>query len=48
MVLETAIDGFADAIVTFHVRDFTPRAARFQCSVMRPGEVLRGSASDTE
>jgi predicted nucleic acid-binding protein len=41
MVLETAINGHADAIVTFNVRDFRPVAARFRCSVMRPGEIVR-------
>jgi putative PIN family toxin of toxin-antitoxin system len=33
MVLETAINGRADAIVTFNERDFRPVAARFRCSV---------------
>jgi putative PIN family toxin of toxin-antitoxin system len=43
MVLETAINGRADAIVTFNDRDFRPVAARFLCSVLRPGVViLRG------
>jgi len=37
MVLETAINGRADAIVTFNDRDFRPVAARFRCSVVRPG-----------
>jgi putative PIN family toxin of toxin-antitoxin system len=41
MVLETAINGFADAIVTFNERDFRPVAARFRCSVVRPGQVVR-------
>jgi putative PIN family toxin of toxin-antitoxin system len=40
MVLETAINGDADAIITFNVRDFRPAAARFWCSVIRPGEAL--------
>ena len=39
MVLETAINGRADAIVTFNVRDFAPAAARFHCSAVKPGEV---------
>jgi len=38
MVLETAINGYADAIVTFNDRDFRPVAARFRCSVVRPWE----------
>lgn len=41
MVLETAINGHADAIVTFNERDFNPIAAKFGCLVMRPGECLR-------
>ena len=48
MVLETAINGRADAIVTFNDRDFRPVAARFRCSVVRPGEVIRGLAEETE
>ena len=39
MVLETAINGRADAIVTFNVRDFAPAAARFHCSAVKPVEV---------
>jgi predicted nucleic acid-binding protein len=35
MVLETAINGRADAIVTFNDRHFRPVAARFRCSVLR-------------
>ena len=41
MVLETAVNGQADAIVTFNERDFNPVAARFGCRVMRPGEFLQ-------
>jgi putative PIN family toxin of toxin-antitoxin system len=41
MVLETAVNGQADAIVTFNQRHFNPVAARFGCQVMRPGELLR-------
>ncbi|PYU01971.1 MAG: hypothetical protein DMG34_17280 [Acidobacteria bacterium] len=37
MVLETAMNGRADAIVTFNERDFRPVAARFRSSVVRPG-----------
>src|SRR5580700_6328765 len=36
MVLETAVNGQAHAIVTFNERDFNPVAARFGCRVMRP------------
>jgi len=48
MVLETAINGRADAIVTFNDLDFRPVAARFRCSVVRPGEVVRGLAKEAE
>ena len=41
MVLETAVNGQAHAIVTFNERDFNPVAAQFGCLVMRPGEFLR-------
>jgi hypothetical protein len=41
IVLETAVNGNADAIVTFNQPDFNPEAARFGCQVMRPGELLR-------
>lgn len=46
MVLETAVNGQAHAIVTFNQRDFNPVAAEFGCLVMRPGEFLRGLAND--
>jgi putative PIN family toxin of toxin-antitoxin system len=46
MVLETAVNGQADAIVTFNQRDFNPVAARFGCQVMRPGEILRVIGND--
>jgi predicted nucleic acid-binding protein len=48
MVLETAINGRADAIVTFNDRDFRPAARRFRCSVLRPVEVVRRLAEETE
>ena len=48
MVLETAIDGRADAIVTFNERDFRLAAARFRCSVVRPGKVILGLVEETE
>jgi putative PIN family toxin of toxin-antitoxin system len=41
MVLETAINGHADAIVTFNERHFKPVAAEFGCRVMRLGQFLR-------
>jgi putative PIN family toxin of toxin-antitoxin system len=40
MVLETAINGQARAIITFNERDFLPFAAQFNCRAMRPGEFL--------
>jgi len=46
MVLETAINGRADAIVTFNERDFRPVASRFRCLVVRPGEIVRTLAKE--
>jgi len=40
MVLEAAINGRADAIVTFNAKDFEPAASRFGLSVLRPADVL--------
>jgi putative PIN family toxin of toxin-antitoxin system len=40
MVLETAINGRADALVTFNVRDFASAAAMFGLRVKLPGEIL--------
>lgn len=48
MVLETAVNGRADAIVTFNDRDFRPVAARFRCAVLRPGEIVRRLAEEAE
>jgi putative PIN family toxin of toxin-antitoxin system len=48
MVLETAVNGQAAAIVTFNERDFNPVAARFGCPVMRPGGFLRTLAGETD
>ncbi|MES1201398.1 MAG: putative toxin-antitoxin system toxin component, PIN family [Pseudomonadota bacterium] len=39
-VLETAINGRADAIVTHNVRDFAP-AQRFGIGIKRPQEILK-------
>jgi predicted nucleic acid-binding protein len=47
MVLETAVNGQAHAIITFNERDFNPAAARFGCRVIRPGEFLRLLARET-
>lgn len=41
MVLETAVNGRADAIVTFNQRDFTLVAERFGLALWSPGEALR-------
>lgn len=41
MVLETAVNGAADAIVTFNERDFRIAASHFECRVIQPREVLR-------
>jgi predicted nucleic acid-binding protein len=40
MVLDTALNGRADAIVTFNERDFAEGAKRFQCKVLYPKEAL--------
>ena len=48
MVLETAVNGQAHAIVTFNQKDFNPVAAEFGCLVWRPGELLRVLADDKE
>ena len=40
MVLETAINGRADTIVTFNIRHFGP-AQRFGISLLRPDEAVR-------
>ena len=40
MVLEAAVNGRADALVTYNVRDFAPAAGRFGLRVLRPGELL--------
>ena len=40
MVLETAVNGRADALVTFNVRDFGTVPARFGIEVMIPREAI--------
>src|SRR5580658_2688025 len=40
MVLEAAINGEADALVTYNIRDFEAAGERFGIPVMRPGELL--------
>lgn len=41
MVLEAAVNGRADAIVTFNIRDFGKVAKRFGIEVLLPGEAVR-------
>ena len=40
MVLETAVNGAADAIVTFNQRDFEAAVRDFGCAVILPGAAL--------
>lgn len=42
MVLETAVNGGADALVTHNGRDFQQAAARFGIPVARPSDLLEG------
>ena len=41
MVLEAAVNGRADALITHNVRDFAKGASRFGVRVLRPGELLK-------
>ncbi|MBM3950449.1 MAG: putative toxin-antitoxin system toxin component, PIN family [Rhodospirillales bacterium] len=41
MVLEAAVNGRADAIVTFNVRDYGGGPAKFGVAVLKPAEALR-------
>jgi putative PIN family toxin of toxin-antitoxin system len=41
MVLEAAINGRADTIVTYNVADFGEAGERFAIAIMRPAEFLR-------
>ncbi len=41
MVLEAAVNGRADALVTFNVRDFGKAPEAFGIEVLQPGEALR-------
>ena len=41
MVLEAAINGGADVLVTYNTTDFAAAGERFGIAVLRPGEVLR-------
>jgi predicted nucleic acid-binding protein len=41
MVLEAAVNGRADAIVTFNLRDYANAPSKFGISVLRPRDALR-------
>ncbi len=41
MILEAAVNGRADAIVTFNLRDFGDAPARFGIEAIKPQEALR-------
>lgn len=41
MVLETAVNGRADALVTFNRRDFLPAANLFGVNILHPGDVVQ-------
>jgi len=41
MVLEAAINGQADALVTYNTADFEAAGARFGIAVLTPGQLLR-------
>lgn len=41
MVLETALNGQADALVTHNVKDFADAAEKFGLRVLRPGDLLK-------
>jgi len=41
MVLETAVNGKADAVITFNLTDFAVLSKRFDCRVMLPRAALR-------
>jgi len=40
MVLEAAVNGQADAIVTYNVKDFEMADKKFGIKILRPGEFL--------
>lgn len=41
MVLEAAVNGRADIIVTFNLRDFGPSAEQFGIAILPPGEAVK-------
>jgi putative PIN family toxin of toxin-antitoxin system len=42
LVLEAAVNGRADALVTHNLRDFERASERFRLNVVRPADVLKG------
>ena len=45
MVLETAVNGHADAIVTFNIRHFAPARKSFDCALLLPKDALQQTRS---
>ena len=41
MVLDAAVSGGAEAIVTFNVQDFLPVSSLFNVQILTPAEALR-------
>ena len=41
MVLEAAVSGQADVVLTFNIRDFLPSAEKFNLKVMTPSDFLK-------
>lgn len=41
MVLEAAINGQADALVTYNISDFSAAGLRFRVPVLSPGQLLK-------
>ena len=41
LVLETAVNGHSEAVVTFNRRHFEPAAARFAIEILAPAEAVR-------
>jgi putative PIN family toxin of toxin-antitoxin system len=47
MVLEAAVNGRTDGLVTFNIRDFAGVAKRFGVEVLSPGEAVRRLEAET-
>ncbi len=41
MVLEAAVNGYAEAIVTFNLADFAPAASNFGIEVAPPASIIK-------